>query len=173
MLAIRLQRTGRKGHPMYRVIVQEAHRQPTSGRVVALLGNYNPHNKEVKFNKEQTELFLKNGAQPSERIVSLLVAEKITLPSWVQKIVTGKQKKIKNLEKLRRNRPTEEVEETSAEAEVSDEVAQENTEEVTETQVETVEEETSSEPEVAEEAPAEAEAEETPSVEPATEKEAK
>ena len=35
MLAIRMQRTGRKGHAQFRVIVQESRRTPTSGNVVA------------------------------------------------------------------------------------------------------------------------------------------
>lgn len=46
MLAIRLQRLGRKGYPVYRLAVQEAHRHPSSGRVVAYVGSYNPHTKE-------------------------------------------------------------------------------------------------------------------------------
>nr|HMS31638.1 30S ribosomal protein S16 [Candidatus Saccharibacteria bacterium] len=77
MLAIRMQRTGRKGYPMYRVIVQEAHRQPTSGRVVANLGSYNPHTKETTLNTEKAAAFLKNGAQPSDRVVKLLQAQKV------------------------------------------------------------------------------------------------
>lgn len=112
MLAIRLQRTGRKGLPMYRVIVQEAHRQPTSGRVVANLGHYNPHTKAMVVDKAQAETYLKNGAQPSDRVVKLFTQQKITLPDWVKQPVTDKQKAIKNTEKLRRNRP----EDTPAEA---------------------------------------------------------
>lgn len=109
MLAIRMQRTGRKGYPMYRVIVQESHRQPTSGRVVANLGSYNPHTKEATLNKEQAVQYLTNGAQPSDRVVKLLQAEKITLPSWVKVPALDKNKAIKNSEKLRRNQPKEEA----------------------------------------------------------------
>ncbi len=109
MLAIRMQRTGRKGYPTYRVIVQEAHRQPTSGKVVANIGNYNPHTKEVNVDKEKAEFYLKNGAQPSDRVVYVFESEKISLPEWVKKTSTKKQKTIKNLEKLRRNQPEEEV----------------------------------------------------------------
>jgi hypothetical protein len=35
MLAIRMQRTGRKGHAMFRVVVQDSRLTPSSGRVVA------------------------------------------------------------------------------------------------------------------------------------------
>ena len=79
MLAIRMQRTGRKGHAMYRVIVQDSHRQPTSGKVVAILGSYDPHTKESTLDKEKAATFLKNGAQPSDRVVKLLQAEKVAL----------------------------------------------------------------------------------------------
>lgn len=118
MIAIRMQRTGRKGHPMYRVVVQDSHRQPTSGKVVANLGSYNPHTKESTLDKEKAALFLKNGAQPSDRVVKLLQVEKVSLPEWVKVTSAKKQKTIKNTEKLRRNQPKEEkVEEPVAEAE--------------------------------------------------------
>ena len=118
MLAIRMQRTGRKGHPMYRVIVQDSHRQPTSGRVVANLGSYNPHTKENTLNKEEVSKFLKNGAQPSDRVVKLLQTEKVELPDWVKVTSVKKQKTIKNTEKLRRNQPKSEVIEEPAEVAV-------------------------------------------------------
>lgn len=134
MLAIRMQRTGRKGYPTYRVVVQESHRQPTSGKVVANLGSYNPHTKESMLDKEKAATFLKNGAQPSDRVVKLLQAEKVALPSWVQVTSDKKQKAIKNLEKLRRNQPEEAApaEEPSAEAETPEEVAEAPAEEPTE-----------------------------------------
>ncbi len=130
MLAIRMQRTGRKGYPMYRVIVQEAHRQPTSGRVVANLGSYNPHTKETTLDTEKAATFLKNGAQPSDRVVKLLQAQKVTLPAWVKVTSDKKQKTIKNTEKLRRNQPAEEA---PLEAEApAEELAEAPAEEVTE-----------------------------------------
>ncbi len=58
MLAIRLQRLGRKGYPVYRVAVQEAHRHPSSGRVVSYVGSYNPHTKEAKIEKELAENYV-------------------------------------------------------------------------------------------------------------------
>ena len=72
MLVIRLQRTGRKGHAQFRVVVQDSRRTPTSGKVVALLGTYNPHSKAVVLNKERAQHFLDHGAQPSDRVVVLL-----------------------------------------------------------------------------------------------------
>ncbi|HVI69600.1 MAG TPA: 30S ribosomal protein S16 [Magnetospirillaceae bacterium] len=108
MLAIRLQRLGRKAMPIYRVAVQEAQRTPSSGRVVAYVGTYNPHTKAVTFDKEKVEFYLKNGAQPSPRVVRLLEADKITLPAWVKK-APKKEGKVRHAEKLRKNQPKQEA----------------------------------------------------------------
>ncbi len=115
MLAIRLQRIGRKGYPVYRVAVQESQRHPSSGRVVAYVGSYNPHTKEVSLQKDDIEKYLGNGAQPTPRVVKLLKGEGVTLPSWVKDIDATKQKTIRNAEKLRKNQPKEEVEEVAEE----------------------------------------------------------
>lgn len=105
MLAIRLQRLGRKAMPVYRVAVQESQRHPSSGRVVAYVGAYNPHTKELKLDKEKVEYYLKNGAQPTPRVVRLLEIDKITLPSWVVKTRTDKKYATRKPEKLRKNQP--------------------------------------------------------------------
>lgn len=109
MLAIRLQRLGRKGTPMYRLAVQESQRHPSSGRVVAYVGTFNPHSKAVTVNKEKIEFYLKNGAQPTSRVVRILMAEKVALPAWVEKPQTDKTAKIRKPEKLRKNQPKEEA----------------------------------------------------------------
>lgn len=107
MLAIRLQRQGRKGYATYRFIVQEASRSPDSGRVVARIGSYNPHTKEVILDKEKAKFYLDNGAQPSDTVVKLFKSEKVKIPSWVEK-PTKQKRKTKNPDKLRKNRPKEE-----------------------------------------------------------------
>lgn len=107
MLAIRLQRNGRKHLPMYRIIVQEAQRHPLSGRVVAEVGNYNPATKALVLDKELVEKYLKNGAQPSSRVARILSKEGIKLPKWYQ-APPKKQVKAKNPDKLRKNQPATE-----------------------------------------------------------------
>lgn len=104
MLSIRMQRLGRKGHPMYRVVVQDSRQSPTSGKYIALLGSYDPHTKTVNLSKDKAEFYLKNGAQPSDRVVRLFKAEKVTLPAWVKE-PTKQERKIRNSDKLRKNRP--------------------------------------------------------------------
>ena len=108
MLAIRLQRLGRKAYPVYRIAVQEAQRHPSSGRVVAYVGSYNPHTKEVKINTEAAQKYLDNGAQPTPRVVKLLKGAGVKLPKWVKEFQGGKSKAVKNAEKLRKNQPKEE-----------------------------------------------------------------
>ena len=124
MLAIRMQRVGRKGHPEFRVVVQDARLTPTSGRVVAKLGHVNPHSKSTTIDKEKVEFYLNNGAQPSPRVVRVLQSEKIKLPEWVTVPSADKKRAIKNSDKLRRNRPAEEVVEEAPEA-VADVVSEE------------------------------------------------
>jgi small subunit ribosomal protein S16 len=120
MLAIRLQRLGRKKMPVYRVAVQESHRHPSSGRVIAYVGTYNPHTKDTSFNTDKVAFYLNNGAQPSPRVVRLLESQKIALPDWVIK-ATAKQGAIRKPEKLRKNQPKEEpVAEAEAPAETAE-----------------------------------------------------
>jgi len=104
MLAIRLQRTGRKGHAMFRVVVQDSRRTPTSGKIVAQLGTYDPHTKAVALDSEKASFYLTNGAQPSSRTAVLLQSQGVKLPEWVAG-QTKKSSKIRNPEKLRRNQP--------------------------------------------------------------------
>lgn len=129
MLAIRLQRVGRSGSAMYRIIVQEAQRQPTSGRVVAFVGTYNPHTKEAKVQVADAQKFLDNGAQPSPRVVKLLASAGVKMPKWVTKPLVG-NKVAKKADKLRKNQPkveTKAVEEPVVEevAEVAEETVEE------------------------------------------------
>lgn len=109
MLAIRMQRLGRKAYPVYRLAVQESQRHPSSGRVVAYVGTYNPHTKDANVQVELAQKYLDNGAQPSPRVVKLLKDAGVKLPVWVKQFEGGKTKAIRNVEKLRKNQPKEEV----------------------------------------------------------------
>ena len=106
MLAIRMQRTGRKGHAMFRVVVQEARLTPTSGRVVATLGSYDPHTKQATLATDKAAFYLNNGAQPSDRAARLLQKEGVKLPKWV-KLEATKKRELRNPDKLRKNQPKE------------------------------------------------------------------
>lgn len=152
MLAIRMQRLGRKGHPTYRVVVQDVRQTPTSGKYVALLGSYDPHTKTSTVVKDKAEFYLSNGAQPSERVVGLFQAEGITLPKWVKTKTTTKSSSTKHPEKLRKNRP-----EGEAAPEASDEPATEDSAETAAATEEPATETTAEETEATTEAAAETE----------------
>jgi small subunit ribosomal protein S16 len=115
MLAIRLQRTGRSGHAQYRIVAQDSRFTPTSGRIAAQLGTFNPHTKAVTLNKELATTYLNNGAQPSSRVALILEKEGVALPKWVVKSATSTSA-IKNQDKLRKNRPVGAAPETEAPA---------------------------------------------------------
>lgn len=120
MLAIRLQRLGRKGYPTYRLAVQESQRHPSSGRVVAYVGSYNPHTKAVTVKAEEAQKYLDNGAQPTGRVAKLLQDNGVKLPKWVVLPTTDKTKSIRHADKLRKNQPKEEVVEEPAAEEVAE-----------------------------------------------------
>lgn len=118
MLAIRLQRTGRKDHAMYRMVVQESRRSPLSGRVVAFVGSYDPHTKKCNVKKDEAQKYLDNGAQPTPRVVKLLKDAGVKMPAWVKDFAADKKKGIRNPEKLRKNQPkAEEAEAPEAQPE--------------------------------------------------------
>ncbi len=164
MLVIRMQRTGRKGHAQFRVVVQDSRRTPTSGNIVAALGHFDPHTKEVVLDKEKAAFYLNNGAQPSERVVRILKGEGVKLPKWV----IAEPKKagvIRNVEKLRRNRPAE-PEAPAEEAPVEEAPAEEVTSEEAPVAEEAVAEAPAEEAAPEAEAPAEETAEEAAEAEP-------
>lgn len=108
MLSIRLQRIGRKGLPIYRVAVQESRLHASSGRVVAYVGQYNPHTKVSKLDADKVALYLKNGAQPTSRVVRLMEAEGISLPAWVTRTSATKKSSIRHPDKLKKNQAVKE-----------------------------------------------------------------
>ncbi len=131
MLVIRLQRTGRKGHAMFRVVVQDARRSPTSGQVVAALGSYDPHAKVAILDKEKSKLYLEKGAQPSPRVASLLKSEGVKLPDWVN-TPTKKSKTTRHPDKLQKAELAAPAAEAPAEPKAQTEEVAEATPETTE-----------------------------------------
>lgn len=106
MLALRLQRTGRSGHSQFRLIVQDSRFSPKRGRVVAYVGNYDPHSKEFKFDAEKVSKYIDNGAQPSDRVARLLKKEGVKLPAWV-KLEEPRERATRNPDKRRSTSPAE------------------------------------------------------------------
>jgi small subunit ribosomal protein S16 len=73
MLAIRLRRTGSKKRPFFRVIVTDS-RTARDSSFVEVLGHYNPRTKPetLDINRERLEHWIKQGAQPSDSVRTLV-----------------------------------------------------------------------------------------------------
>ena len=70
---IRLSRMGSKKRPFYRIVVADS-RAPRDGRFVEVIGTYNPRTKpvEVQVDPERLQTWLKQGAEPTNTVRSLL-----------------------------------------------------------------------------------------------------
>lgn len=74
MLAIKLQRIGKKHQPGYRLVVAER-RSKMIAPPVEDLGAYNPFSKEMTFKKERVDYWISKGAIPTETVYNLLVTK--------------------------------------------------------------------------------------------------
>ena len=106
MLVIRLARTGKKKQAYFRIVVAEKQRA-VGAKFIEILGNYNPHLKQLVINQEKLAEYLKNGAQPSNTLAKVLKKEGIKMPKWVYII--------------ERNRPTKKVVEEKPEPKKAEE----------------------------------------------------
>jgi small subunit ribosomal protein S16 len=70
---IRLKRVGKKKAPSYRVVVADV-RSPRDGRIIESIGWYNPlvEPSAIHIDEEKALGWLKNGAQPTDSVASLL-----------------------------------------------------------------------------------------------------
>ena len=75
---IRLKRLGAKKSPFYRVVVADE-RSPRDGKFIEEIGYYNPLTNpvDIKIDAEKAQKWIKNGAQPTETVRSLLKKSEI------------------------------------------------------------------------------------------------
>ena len=72
MVSIRLSRSGGKKRPFYHLVVTDS-RNRRDGRYIERLGYFNPeHEENLRIDLERVDYWLDQGAQPSERVASLL-----------------------------------------------------------------------------------------------------
>lgn len=73
MVKIRLNRMGAKRQPFYRIVVADS-RSPRDGRFIEIVGNYDPTKDPAIINvdEEKVMAWIKNGAQPTDTVRSLL-----------------------------------------------------------------------------------------------------
>ncbi len=84
MLIIRLQRTGRKHEPTFRVVLTDSKNGPKSGKYLKNLGWYDSRtkNKAEQLDTEAIKHWISNGAKLSDTLHNFLVS---------QKVITGKK----------------------------------------------------------------------------------
>ncbi len=73
---MRLRRVGRKGIPLYRIVIADKE-SPRDGRFVAAIGTYNPRAEKaqdkVQIDAEQAKAWIAKGAMPTDTVRALLV----------------------------------------------------------------------------------------------------
>jgi len=75
MLAIKLQRIGKKHQPSYRLIVSEKRTKLSGGKVTEDLGSYNPFTKRATIKEERVAYWISVGAKPTVTVHNILVRE--------------------------------------------------------------------------------------------------
>ena len=73
MVKIRLRRTGKKKKPSYRVVIADV-RAPRDGDFLEIIGHYDPLTEPptIVIDEEKALKWLRQGAQPTETVSSLL-----------------------------------------------------------------------------------------------------
>jgi len=84
MVVIRLARVGRTKAPKYRVTVADSRASATK-KFIEVVGVYNPaprgQEQKVKLNMEKVEAWIKNGAQPTDRVKHIIKLAKEQSPA--------------------------------------------------------------------------------------------
>lgn len=117
MLKIRLQRTGRKHEPTFRVVLTESKNGPKSGKFLEILGSYDARrNDEAQLKKDRIQYWIGQGVQISDTMHNLLVTHGI---------IAGEKKNVlPQKTPIRKEQPVEETTAPVAEP-VTEEVAPE------------------------------------------------
>ena len=79
MVSIRLSRAGAKKRPFYHLVVTDS-RNRRDGRYIERLGFFNPiaaeNEEKLRIDLERTDYWISQGAQPSDRVASLLKTQR-------------------------------------------------------------------------------------------------
>lgn len=79
MVSIRLSRAGAKKRPFYHLVVTDS-RNRRDGRYIERLGFFNPiateNEERLRVDLERVDFWIGRGAQPSDRVTSLLKAQR-------------------------------------------------------------------------------------------------
>ncbi len=98
MLALRLQRIGRRNEAHFKIVVIEKTRGPKSQKYVDIVGSYNPKLERIIIDGEKVKDWLSKGVQPSDTVYNMLIDKGII--EGKKKNVLPKKTPIVNEEKL-------------------------------------------------------------------------
>jgi len=112
---MRLQRTGRKNNPSYRVVVTDSRNAVSRGRSVDLIGSYDPKMGRVQIDKDKATHWLSHGVQPSDTVYNMLIAQGIV--EGRKKNVLPKKSPIIDEAKIKAEAEAKAAEEAAAKAE--------------------------------------------------------
>jgi small subunit ribosomal protein S16 len=120
---IRLSRAGAKKSPFYRIVVADR-RSPRDGQFIEKLGTFNPllakdSDKRVVLNTERAKHWLSVGAQPSDRVNSLLANLGLTKKADIAGKPQKTRKKADKLTRAEKRAATEAEAKATAAAEAA------------------------------------------------------
>ena len=77
MLKIRLQRTGRKNNPAFRIVLTDSKNAAKSGKFKEILGSYDLKKGEIVIKEDRIKHWMGVGAQTSDTVHNFLVDKKV------------------------------------------------------------------------------------------------
>lgn len=113
MLKIRLQRTGRKHEPTYRVVLTESKNGPQSGKFKEILGSYDARVDKKELNADRISYWMTQGVQVSGTVHNMLVSEGIVKGKKIN--VLSKKSPIIDEEKIKAEAEAKAAEEEAKE----------------------------------------------------------
>ena len=130
-LVIRLARAGTKKRPVYHIVVADS-RAPRDGRFIERLGYFNPllpkeKTERLKFDIEKAQVWMKKGAQPSDRVMRFLDAAGIMKRpkrNNPEKAVPRKERKAKDEEATKAKEAGDAAAKTAATAKAAEKPAE-------------------------------------------------
>jgi len=129
-LVIRLARAGTKKRPVYHVVVAD-NRAPRDGRFIERLGYFNPllpkeKTERLKLDLEKVQVWMKKGAQPSDRVMRFLDAAGIMKRpkrNNPEKAIPRKERKAKEEEATKAKEAGDAAAKTAATAKAAEKAA--------------------------------------------------
>ncbi|MFH0987571.1 MAG: 30S ribosomal protein S16 [Patescibacteria group bacterium] len=110
MLVIRLQRTGKRNQPFFRIVLTEK-TSPIKGKYIEALGFLNPEKKKSQIKQDRIKYWISKGAVPSDTVYNLLVEKKIIDKPKIKIKIKSKKKgeKAKTEEKTKSKEIVKEI----------------------------------------------------------------